>query len=443
MNLENLLDKLKQGEEFSLGDPWRFSDKAVGIVVPILRASQPKRGYVLLEEVKDKLEILDSGSIDKLIVKGDVDSPVFFRGGSMLQGKGTQSRAVQYGVVVIPTKREVIPVMCIHASHPISPHAFFAYAGPAPRSVYKALSFRRSQSEVWGAASMYAANALTHTPSLSAPMDDLVSVVRQTERFKGDVEELVKRIPATLVNQVGVAILDLKGTVGIELFDCTESWKAFADSLIKNYSDILTKEQEIDIFEPNMEKIALNIFAFLEKARQTQAEEVYNKDNSTTYLLKGEVFGEYTALNGSVIHLVLTRKEPEEERKPTDERLRLLRFRRTYPPQTGQRESREEERREETAPAFLYTTTSPTRLTKPAFKKGSFEFLKALEYPKTWTEIKKDWGMSTRTLMKRARELQDEGFVKRITRVNGKTTYTLTERGRKVALSADELPSSS
>ena len=99
-----------------LGTPWKLNDYARGVVVPILLAERHgDRNYKLYLEVEDAVSITDGGSISESIVRNKTDEYVFFRKGTIFQGK-TQERAVIHSVAVAPNSRTGIPVRCIHAS---------------------------------------------------------------------------------------------------------------------------------------------------------------------------------------------------------------------------------------------------------------------------------------------------------------------------------------
>ncbi|GAJ22664.1 unnamed protein product, partial [marine sediment metagenome] len=99
---------MKAFKRFKWGKPWRLNDRSMGIVVPIIREGKGERKYAILEEANDKVEIKDTGSIGEVSVKSKSDKPVFIRGGTLLQGQGTQSRVVTCGTIVMPEKEEVV-----------------------------------------------------------------------------------------------------------------------------------------------------------------------------------------------------------------------------------------------------------------------------------------------------------------------------------------------
>jgi len=129
--VKDLISQLDTGI-YEFKEPWRATNKSLTIVVPIVAKTKGKRNYVVLEEVKDKIKIVDTGGINKARIEGDVDKPTFIRGGTMLKG-ATQARATQFGIMVMPQKSDKIPVHCIHASRGIRPGVSFHSGEYAPR----------------------------------------------------------------------------------------------------------------------------------------------------------------------------------------------------------------------------------------------------------------------------------------------------------------------
>jgi len=437
--LSQLIDDLLRDHEF--GEPWRLGEDNAGIVVPVLRVTNipETRGYNVLEEVKDKVTIQDTGSINHVKVKGNIDRPVFIRGGGVLEGKGTQSRAVQFGTVIMPEKEQLVPVLCVHASHGIRHMAFFSHKGYAPRLVTQALS-RRNQSATWGAVNLYAANAAQSLrsagvePSAHFADDDLVRVSETVEKFRTDVEEAMKKIPGDLENQVGVAIFDLSGPLGIEVFDHPESWHALSKSVVRQYTDVIV-EKIPDYLEINMDKVLTGITSFLERAKNVEQEAVHLVDGARTILIRGDVVGEYTLLGDRSIHLLLTRKEKEAEQPREIRRMRQVRG--IIGPET--RPSQYPNRRESPM-AFPGYTTYPMPPEQFFRRRGGFKFLSSLsDGPKAWSEIS-DKFRSTNTLSRRLQEATDLGFVQKSARLeNGREVYKLTQTGQAALKKAEKL----
>ncbi|MCD6572106.1 MAG: hypothetical protein J7K62_02420 [Thermoplasmata archaeon] len=419
--MKYLLERLCDENHYRFGDPWRVSSKSLSFVIPIIRVKPPRsRGYVVVEEVKDKLEIEDTGSIREVRVKGDVDKPVFFRGGGILKGVGTQSRAVQYDVIVVPKKEETIKVLCVHASHPIrTGRKFRIVSGVAPRPIYAALAMG-NQSATWSAVSSFAARA-AQTTGFGRVTDSLVETLEVVDRFREDVKKKLEKIPGTLENQVGVAVINEKGVVGLEVFDHPDSWKAFSDSVIRHYEDVLLEEAEAEIFKLDESKIVPAIISFLEKAKRCSEEEVWSSKYGRTVSVKGEdIIGQYTTFNGNIIHLILTKKE-KLEREARPQILWTTYTRETSTPPTSHPDRWRDN--------WMQLITEPTRYFA---RKGAWDFLKSLTSgPKTFKDLEPKF-RSTATLSRRAKEAVFYGLAEKTIRpTNGRTVYRLTNKGKK------------
>jgi len=425
-----IIEKLIKGDGYRFGEPWRTSSKALSFVVPIIQEAPPSsRNYYVIEEVKDRVTIEDTGHIGELRVKGDIDKPVFFRGGGVLEGVGTQSRAVKFDVVVIPQREETIKVLCVHASHPISTGRKFRVRGVAPRPVFMALA-RGDQYATWSAVSNYSralwqASATsprtTTTPFYS---DNLVTVMETVEKFREDVKKKLEKIPATLQNQVGVVVIDAKGVVGLELFDHPDSWKAFSDSIMRHYEDVLTEEAEADIFKLDEEKIVPTIKNFLEKAKNCKEEQVWKGEVGVTYALKGdEIVGQYTAIKGKTVHLILAREEKTEtlSEMPT---YRIL-YTDRYVSEGTHTTSATSDLPQIT---WEYALQSPQRYFE---RRGAYTFLDEIsEKPKTWRELEPKF-RSPVTLSRRMKEAVRLGLAEKAIRpTNGRTVYRITDKGK-------------
>jgi len=137
-------------ERYTVGEPWKLPN-SIGFVLPILGAPPfLSRRYVLLQEVKDKVEFTDTGIIGQVKVLNRSGQPVYIRKGTILKGT-TQPRSPISGYVAEPIETEVIiPVNCIHASRGITGGYKFEVKGLTPHNVYSSLG---DQGRTWKAAS--------------------------------------------------------------------------------------------------------------------------------------------------------------------------------------------------------------------------------------------------------------------------------------------------
>jgi len=417
--MKDLLSNLAKGA-YEFRDPWRATDKSLTVVVPIVAAKKGIRDYVVLEEVKDKVRIVDTGGINQACIEGDVNSPTFVRGGTMLKGL-TQERAIQFGIVVIPSKSEQIPVHCIHASRGIRPGAMFQVGGMSPRRVYSTILSDRNQTRTWSEVQSFAMSQRSRIEAAGqfnarVSSDDLVAAVESSQDFTRNLNEILKHVP-DYVNQVGVAIIDPEGIAGFEMYDHQDSWKAFSESIIRSYGEELSRHDKTGIFKPDMTVAASTVRSFLEEIENAQQEEVFNKKNSRTVLLKmRDYVGEYTSVNRRTIHLLVTRRNsPMAPVERLDVPLR---------------------RSVETAQSPIERLVNWGRR---KMKKGAPVLNELREQPRTWTDLRSEVSMSKATLSSRLKDLQLHDMVEKRKDKNGVTRYSLTGIGHEMFESHKQL----
>lgn len=327
----------EQKDGFSFGKPWRNSSQSMGLVIPIIRDKQIKRNYKMLEET-DKLEFVDSGSIDTAIVKNIDKTNIFIRSGIILAGD-SQERAVVSGTVIMPNTEQDISVRCVHASKGINPGAKMKYSEKdVPPSVYIALK-DNDQGKVWNSVMKYSNShgqsrrnsrigfsgsgligassgriGAVRTEGMSSS-DDLLSTIKEVEQKRKTVEGALKDIPV-VKNQVGCIIFDPFGITGFEVFDSSASWKALHKKVLEKYSDVLMQEQEESLFELKEDVIPKKIAEFVEEIMKADEKQTFSNKNSTTFVLDGnKIVGEYTEIENSIVHIIVfKRKEPKKKK---------------------------------------------------------------------------------------------------------------------------------
>jgi len=420
-------------EEYEIGEPWKLT-KGAGFVLPILgRPPFPDRNYVLLQEALDQVEFKDTGGIGDVAVSNRSGSNVFLRKGTMLKGVGTQSRSPVAGVVLEPIDEVIkVPVDCIHASHGIRAGAAFMAMGVTPHSVYDDLG---QQSRTWASISDYSARASTgvsraggRSASFMANMssDALVDVEESVGRFRDEVDDLLKQIPGDHVNQVGVAVFDLQGVTGVEVFDHPDSWHAFSKSIIRSYSEILTEEVS-DLYEIKMDRAEPALRDFLKKACDAERKLVTENKVSKVWALSAEgVDGELAEVEDREIHLVLSRSREHRQPQTPQQTSQLAdRWRRATerPRQTPRKTERE------VAPIFTTAMYPPDWYRR----KGSMDLLMRLdEKPSRFTELLSSMDVSRSTLGSRIREAGDMGLINKTIRPdNGYRVWSLTALGKE------------
>lgn len=336
MLVERFLTNLNNEIGYKFGSAWRYSDKSLGVIVPILKIGDiGEREYVTLEEAKDKgVTFKDSGHIDKVIIESSLYKPIFIRSGTILKSKGTQSRAVESSTIIVPKEeknRQDVPnvpeieittqeiqVRCIYASKGIRTGGAFTYGGDAPMEVRSSLMSRSGQADTWAAVG-HATHRLMSSRGLSSrgttnyadPVsyttsnDNLAGIMEEVDKFTGDIDEILKKVPL-FEDQVGAVFLDMKDVVGIELFDHPKSWEAIHKEVEKRLGESVTKEEEKTFFKPDYEQLKPLALSFLKKLIDSEKIETSKSgDIYSVTLLKGDgVVGEATSINGKIIHLV-------------------------------------------------------------------------------------------------------------------------------------------
>jgi len=158
---EFLGDIADERHGFRLGDPWKYSEDALAVVVPILRAKAPERLYkTMYEELKD-LGMKDTGNIDKVALQNKTGVPLFIRAGTIFTGS-TQNRAAENSTVVQPGKSEV-NVRCVNQTHGINGGAGMKYGDIAPVNVTMNLISHAGQTAVWNSVRNYTSGHKEYT----------------------------------------------------------------------------------------------------------------------------------------------------------------------------------------------------------------------------------------------------------------------------------------
>lgn len=326
MLIDQFLAGLSNEIGYKFGTPWRYSDKSLGVVVPILKMGNiGEREYITLEEAKDQgVSFKDSGFVDKVIIESSLSMPVFIRSGTILKSQGTQSRAVESSIIIVPKKEESkqdmpdapyivvsqeIPVRCIYASKGIHTGTTFSYGGDTPIEVRSALLSRSGQANTWravkGATHRFMSARVGSHMSYTASNDNLSGIMEEVDKFTGDIDEILKKVPL-FEDQVGAVFLDMKEVVGMELFDHPKSWEAIHKEVEKRLGESLAKEEENTFFKPDYEKVKPLALSFLKKLIDSEKIETSKGgDVYTVTLLKGDgIVGEATSINGKIVHMV-------------------------------------------------------------------------------------------------------------------------------------------
>lgn len=346
MAVEEFLKNISEETGFKLGTPWRYSDKTLGVIVPILRDRDrleefEERTYITLEEAKDREIIFkDSGKIDRVIIESSIGKPIFIRSGTALKSGATQPRAVETSIVVIPedipkeeipqiiiTKQE-IPVRCVYSSKPICSNEKFGYGGYVPSEVGSALLSRSGQTATWkavsGSTNRFVTSSHSSGDSLGRSIrsrrittDNLVGVMEEVDKFTINIDEILTKVPL-FEDQVGAIFLDMKDVIGLELFDHPKSWEAIHKEVEKRLGESATKEME-SFYKPDYNKVKPLTLTFLKKLIDSEKKEISRHGITSTVSLKGDgVIGEATLINGEVIHLIGMKDKKEKDKNVAD-----------------------------------------------------------------------------------------------------------------------------
>lgn len=427
MKLSEILEQLESGKGYTLEKPWKLAEDVPTVVIPITVLTPPQfRDYYVLPEVEGKVKLTDTGRISGVRLTNKADKSVFVKNGTIFQGKGTQSRALNFSVIVEPEMEEVVEVSCIHASHPISGGAAFVGLAMSPKRTEAALR-SRNQHAVWQSVSThaYAVSMASRRPESEftqsrVATDDLAGQAVRFEKFDERVKEAVARFP-NIANQVGVIVISLNGVEGLELFDHPDSWKAMYKQVAKKYSESYVQEDKTGIFTIDPEKATAVAVEFVRKLKMAKEKPIH-QDGYSTFLLEAEgLTGEYTMLKGGVIHLTASTID-----KPTRENASL---------QAAVARGRSSSMAK--AVSHWTTAVADTNDTNAAFTGGLARrgapplYKKLLKKPAPWSEILKDTKLSKATLSRRLQEATAAGDMDLKLRSNGITVYNLTDAGKK------------
>lgn len=414
-----------------LGDPWSSGDGTV--VVPVITKGKRGRNYVLIEEVKDRMDIKDSGSISKVEIKNRTDGPVFIRSGTMLEGKGTQSRMPTASIIIMPKETPVIiDVNCIHASHHISAGSSFRVGGSAPMRVLSAsMSTAREhrQHATWGAVSTYscslnsgAQNSQNFRAVGGGTTDNLIDA---TDRFKEDVDKLISGMPIQAANQVGMIVLDMEGIVGMEMFDSPESWHAVCKDVARRYAEKITKKLTETWFKLDQEKMTKLIDGFMQQVRDARKNKVHEDGPAATFTFQAaDYVGEVVRMGDTMIYMVAVRKSKEEPRNYRTTGTPYATFTTNIPWTTGN------------ISVSSLSSSNPT-WEAPAAKVSPKELstLDAIGNGfNRWDALIGKTHVSPNTLSKRLKGFETSGLIERVPVLDGNRatiSYSLTGSGKK------------
>ena len=417
------VDDLIEGRSYRLGEPWKYSSKSAGVIIPVLRDESFERDYVTLPEVKDDVEVEDTGVIEDLKIRNKSGKIVFVRAGTVFEGKGTQSRVAEHNTIILAEGK--IGVKCVHQSHPVRYKASFEYFGLAPKPVTSRL-ISGDQVGVWSGVKAYACTMLSR-PSMASrtPVtvtDSLVEVKRAVKKLDSKMKEVLEKVPA-FENQVGAIIVSVNGIEGIEVFDHPESWRAHYKEVIENYECVA--EDMPPLFTIDESAVMEHVVSFLKELKNAVADKV----NEHTWLLRHKDYvGEFTVYNGRVIHMFAVKHDVSVTTNNVTYTLTVTGSNDLEPISTSWTDELVS-----TSEYDIQMSVKDVFRKQVESKKGLKDVLMSVGNGKTWSEI---WAeirpkskMSTATLSKRLKNGKDMGLIS-VDYRNGKKVYKLTDLGK-------------
>lgn len=200
--------------------------------------------------------------------------------------------------------------------------------------------------------------------------------------------------------------------------------RAFSKSVIRNYMEEIFREAEEDLFEVKLEKAHPLVLSFIKNLLESEKTVVHEPTVSTTGTMsKGRTFGEYTEMDGKLVHFIGGKREVHQEYG-----LRPL-------PSVMPALMRRKSSRRPVYARLRQNTTRGSNMERYSLdsyraRKGSSEMIDELkEEPLTWGEMEDKVQLSTRTLSKRLKEGMEEGFIDKLERSsNGKSAYSLSAK---------------
>jgi DNA-binding HxlR family transcriptional regulator len=442
--------KVPEIVEIELGEPWKLRENGAALAIPLLlkKGIHRERGYRLLSEVEQQVKLLDTGRIDSLQVLNSSNDAVFIRKGSIVKGN-TQTRAITISIVVAPKSKTTAEIKCVFASKGIRGGSSFSFSDKiAPMAVEASL--RASQGETWNRVRDYTTSTLNKLIDLKmAPSpaiyeealkhrgtDDLEGYLGAEEKI---IDEAMKNIPVDNPRQVGLVVVDINGIAGLEIFDHPDSWRVLSRSVTKNYAEILA-QMASDIFDINIERAKQHVEEHLKKLQKMDGTQAYGEGAYKTYEISSDdITGEFTTVNGTLIHILATRRENQRPSPPPypDHRvIPLQSINRNYDPRLENNKISMSlglsEVNENKPPA--QSQADPAATVEYLTKKRGYETIIALkESSKTFNELQKSTGMSTATVTKALKEAEELRIIHRSYRSkDASTVYELTEDGKKL-----------
>ena len=283
------------------------------------------------------------------------------------------------------------------------------------------------QSSTWASISKYTSKIqakMSEGGRSAVRHDNLVGVESIIQSQDDVVVDALKNVPGDHVRQIGVVVFDLKGVVAVELFNSPGSWKAFSQSIIRSYREVLTEEAG-DLIEVRTDKAKEVFMRYLDNLGDLKRTLLTENTVSKVWDLRDNAIeGELTEIEGQEVHLVLNRVSEKPKVAPIQEQ--QIGF-------LGVEELVEENLGQDQRVRDIEST-------RYIQKRGNYSVLSELaQAPHLFKDLLDKVDVSGGTLASRIKEAEGIGLIEKgIRKSNGSPAYTLTEEGEKTKEQGDK-----
>lgn len=284
---------------FSFDKPIRVSEKNLSVVLPIIRQTVLKRGYIVLPEAK-KMKIEDTGQINYVYVENGEDKPVLVSRGEIFRGK-TQERVAMHDHIIEVGKGLRVAVRCIHQTRGISSSAKMEYGGRSPYDV----DFS-SQGFTWTTTANYARSVTASSGSSFSEFTHSDDLVKTMDGLSDAIDIAMKKIPFKK-NQIGAAFLYGNKVKGLDVYDVPKSWDEIKKDVVKKEgADFVKEDNGTDVFVYKSDKVVKKLKE--ELGKEFKEKEIYNREYRLVELRSDKLIGEVLEWKGRIVHLTLWAK---------------------------------------------------------------------------------------------------------------------------------------
>ena len=281
-------------------------------VVPLVLRRKPYSDYLLLDEAMESktlkvTEVDEQGEVHVLLARNTCDKPVLIISGEELVG-AKQNRIINTTILIPPGSRLCLPVSCVErgrwqwkrkgflSEKRISPPGLRQQTSSSvSTSVKSAMGFLSDQLKIWKEVDEYLEK--TESSSLTSEMSaSYIAVDKEVAFFKKAFKPVS--------DQIG-AIIAIDGKfIGLDAFDCSETFKKLHEKLLTSYAmEAVTSKREKTSKSPNAIFEPAQIVDELSKARFLIHD---SPGTGKDIRIEGEkVEGHALVVDGQVLHLCL------------------------------------------------------------------------------------------------------------------------------------------